>query len=112
MAYEKVGWKDYPDKTTPINAQNLNHMDDQIAANAEKNDTQDQAIQKNENDISALNFKMDGNATYSMNEVNTHKKWINERDIYRKVYNIATLPANTATCIDKSKYGFCIITEI
>ena len=59
MAYEKVGWKDYPDKTTPINAQNLNHMDDQIAANAEKNDTQDQAIQKNENDISALNLKMD-----------------------------------------------------
>lgn len=55
MAYEKIGWKDYPDKTTPINAQNLNHMDDQIAANAEKNDTQDQAIQKNEEDILALN---------------------------------------------------------
>lgn len=59
MAYEKIGWKDYPDKTTPINAQNLNHMDDQIAANAEKNDTQDQAIQKNENDISELNLKME-----------------------------------------------------
>lgn len=59
MAYEKIGWKDYPDKTTPINAQNLNHMDDQIAANAEKNDTQDQAIQKNENDISELNLKLD-----------------------------------------------------
>lgn len=58
MAYEKIGWKDYPDKTTPINAQNLNHMDDQIAANAEKNDTQDQAIQKNENDISELNLKL------------------------------------------------------
>ena len=63
MAYEKVGWKDYPDKTTPINAQNLNHMDDQIAANAEKNDTQDQAIQKNENDISALNLKMESAIT-------------------------------------------------
>lgn len=67
MAYEKIGWKDYPDKTTPINAQNLNHMDDQIAANAEKNDTQDQAIQKNENDISELNLKM-GNNYYSKNE--------------------------------------------
>ena len=64
MAYEKVGWKDYPDKTTPINAQNLNHMDDQIAANAEKNDTQDQAIQKNENDISALNLKMGNKLGY------------------------------------------------
>ena len=67
MAYEKIGWKDYPDKTTPINAQNLNHMDDQIAANAEKNDTQDQAIQKNENDISELNLKLDSNY-YSKNE--------------------------------------------
>lgn len=65
MAYEKVGWKDYPDKTTPINAQNLNHMDDQIAANAEKNDTQDQAIQKNENDISALNLKLESAITTS-----------------------------------------------
>ena len=102
MAYEKIGWKDYPDKTTPINAQNLNHMDDQIAANAEKNDTQDQAIKKNEEDISELNLKMDGNATYSMDEVNTHKKWINGRDIYRKIYNIATIPANTATCIDST----------
>lgn len=45
---------------------------------------------------------MDGNATYSMDEVNTHKKWINGRDIYRKVYNIATIPANTATCIDST----------
>nr|DAG22730.1 MAG TPA: hypothetical protein [Caudoviricetes sp.] len=45
---------------------------------------------------------MDGNATYSTNEVNTHKKWINGRDIYRKVYNIATIPANTATCIDSA----------
>ena len=49
-----------------------------------------------------LNIKMDGNATYSTNEVNTHKKWINGRDIYRKVYNIATIPANTATCIDSA----------
>lgn len=60
------------------------------------------AINKNTADIDSLNLKMDGNATYSMNEVNTHKKWINERDIYRKVYNIATLPANTATCIDST----------
>ena len=52
--------------------------------------------------VNSLNLKMDGNATYSMDEVNTHKKWINGRDIYRKVYNIATIPANTATCIDST----------
>jgi len=33
MAYEKVNWKDYPDTTTPVTAQNLNHMDNQIATN-------------------------------------------------------------------------------
>ena len=34
MSYTKVGWKDFPDTTTPINATRLNHMDDQIAKNA------------------------------------------------------------------------------
>lgn len=33
MAYEKVGWKDYPDKTTPTSAANLNKMDEGIANN-------------------------------------------------------------------------------
>ena len=32
MAYKKVGWKDYPDTTTPVNATNLNQMDEGIAA--------------------------------------------------------------------------------
>lgn len=30
MAYKGVGWKNYPSTTTPINAENLNVMDDQI----------------------------------------------------------------------------------
>lgn len=34
MAYEKVGWKDYPDKSTPVNSKNLEHMDGGILANA------------------------------------------------------------------------------
>lgn len=33
MAYKQVGWKDYPDKKTPLNAQNLKHMEDGIVAN-------------------------------------------------------------------------------
>lgn len=33
MAYKQVGWKDYPDKTTPLNTQNLKHMEDGIVAN-------------------------------------------------------------------------------
>ena len=35
MSYSKVGWKDFPDTTTPINASNLDHMDSQIKNNAD-----------------------------------------------------------------------------
>ena len=45
---------------------------------------------------------MEATLTYSTIEVNTQKKWINGNDIYRKVYNIARLQANTATNIDSS----------
>lgn len=31
MAYTKVNWKDLPDTSTPITAENLNKMDEQIA---------------------------------------------------------------------------------
>lgn len=34
MAYEKIGWKDYPDKTTPMNAKNFSHMDEGIFENS------------------------------------------------------------------------------
>lgn len=33
MAYQKINFKNLPSKTTPINAQNLNKMDNQIAEN-------------------------------------------------------------------------------
>lgn len=33
--YTKINWQDYPSKQTPINAENLNHMDDQIKDNAD-----------------------------------------------------------------------------
>ena len=31
MAYTKVGWKNLPQQTTPLSAENLNHMDKGIA---------------------------------------------------------------------------------
>lgn len=31
MSYKKIGWEDYPSVNTPINAENLNHMDEGIA---------------------------------------------------------------------------------
>ena len=35
MAYSKINWKDYPEESTPLNALNLNKMDEQIKANAD-----------------------------------------------------------------------------
>ena len=31
IVYERVEWEDLPQKTTPLNAENLNHMDAGIA---------------------------------------------------------------------------------
>lgn len=36
MAYTKINWQNSPSAETPINADNLNHMDDQIAKNEQK----------------------------------------------------------------------------
>lgn len=33
MSYTPINWKDYPDKTTPVSAENLNHMDQGILNN-------------------------------------------------------------------------------
>lgn len=35
MAYTPIGWQDLPSEETPISADNLNHMDEQIKANAD-----------------------------------------------------------------------------
>lgn len=33
MAYSRINWRDFPDKSTPVNAANLNKMDAQIQLN-------------------------------------------------------------------------------
>lgn len=35
MAYTPIGWQDLPSEETPLSADNLNHMDEQIKANAD-----------------------------------------------------------------------------
>lgn len=48
MSYVKVGWKDYPDTSTPVNAENLNHMDDQISL-------MDKDVEDLKNDVDNMN---------------------------------------------------------
>jgi len=66
MAYKKVGWKDYPDTTTPVNATNLNQMDEGLAAVDQELTTQKEnatdmqdTIDQLNTGLSELNLKME-----------------------------------------------------
>lgn len=54
MAYEKIEWEDYPSEKTPIDADNLNHMEEGIFVANEKADSMEESIKKNTEDIIAL----------------------------------------------------------
>ena len=54
MAYEKIEWEDYPSEKTPIDADNLNHMDEGIFRANEKADSIEETVQKNTEEISTI----------------------------------------------------------
>lgn len=56
MEYNRVNWKDYPDTTTKLNAENLNKMDEGIAAAKEAID------EINSNLESLSSFYVDANS--------------------------------------------------
>lgn len=55
MEYNRVNWKDYPDTTTKLNAENLNKMDEGIAAAKEAIDE----INNNLESLSSFYVDMD-----------------------------------------------------
>ena len=55
MAYKRVNWKDYPDTTTPVNATNLNQMDEGIAAVDQELTTQKETATDMQDTIDQLN---------------------------------------------------------
>lgn len=65
MSYTKTNWENLPSTNTPLNANNLNKI---------------------ENELSAL----DNNVSYSMAETRIGT-WIDGKPLYRKVYNTNTL---------------------
>lgn len=70
MAYEKVKFKDYPNKTTPVNANNLNHMDDQIYSNAEEIEgLKSEATKCRTMYKSVANINIDTTSTATLSEV-------------------------------------------
>ena len=59
MAYTRVNWEDLPSTDTPINAENLNKMDEGIYNNS-----------SNVGNLSSLNTVNKSNLVYAINEVN------------------------------------------
>lgn len=58
MSYTKVGWKDFPDKSTPVNATNLSKMDNGIE-NADLEITELKTkVNSVENSVESINSKL------------------------------------------------------
>lgn len=91
MAYTPKEWKDLPDETTPIQASDLNHIEQGIGDLSTKVDT----LNTNVGDLSTLNTTEKSNLVGAINEVYQNNeysteekivgKWIDGKPIYRKV---------------------------
>lgn len=100
MAYIPKEWKDLPDETTPIQASDLNHIEQGIGDLSTKVDT----LNTNVGDLSTLNTTEKSNLVGAINDVYQNNvystdetvvgKWINGKPIYRKVVE---LPKITTT---------------
>lgn len=95
MAYTPKEWKDLPDETTPIQASDLNHIEQGIGDLSTKVDT----LNTNVGDLSTLNTTNKSNLVGAINEVNSNDirrstyttseqvigKWIDGKTLYRKI---------------------------
>lgn len=112
MAYIKTEWENEPSENTPLNASNLNKIENGIYNNSINiGDLEDLETTDKTNIVAAINeanqnggsgiptggeFQFDGTTVpdgyeeiddpyvYSTNEIKTNKKWINGKPIYRK----------------------------
>lgn len=85
--YEKQTWVD---NTSIVDAEKLNHIEDGIYENSE-----------------AIDGVIDGNV-YSTDEVDTGKKWINNKPIYRKVLTGTTSNGYATNIFAKSNFDTMI----
>lgn len=95
-------------KSPAINGANLNKMQDNIEKAiptiANNLTTEDPAQTLGAEQGKVLNEKIEKVNTYSTEETNTGKKWIDGKDIYRKVIYIGILPDDA-----KEKYAHNIL---
>lgn len=115
MAYVRTTWENLPSENTPINASNLNKIENGIYQNSINiGELVDLNTTNKTNIVNAIN-ELKSAETYSINEIKTNKIWIDNKPIYRKVIEFGTLPNATAKTvnhnisnIDKITYQYAI----
>ena len=101
MAYTPKEWKDLPDETTPIQASDLNHIEQGIGDLSTKVDT----LNTNVGDLSTLNTTEKSNLVGAINDLYQNNvystdetvvgKWIDGKPIYRKVTVFLSVPTSS-----------------
>ena len=71
-----------------------------VQANQNKKISKENMMQSVENDITAIDNKISNFNTYSTEETNTGKIWIDNKPIYRKVIDLGTLGNKTSINVD------------
>lgn len=93
---EKIDFENYPSTNSPINATNLNLLQDNVEDDIgilNSLNTTDKS-----NLVNAINeVKLD---VFSFQETKTNKIWINNKPIYRKIVDGGDLPNNTYKTIN------------
>lgn len=112
MAYIPKEWKDLPDETTPIQASDLNHIEQGVGDLSTNVDT----LNTNVGDLSTLNTTEKSNLVGAINEVYQNNvystdetvvgKWIDGKPIYRKVIN--SICGNLRTMLNGLNIDFLI----
>lgn len=100
MAYVKTTWENEPSESTPINASNLNKIEQGIYDNSlgveTIGDITDLDTTEKSTLVGAIN-ELKNAEIYSTNEVKTNKVWIDGKPIYRKVLVFQNISAKATS---------------
>jgi hypothetical protein len=109
MAYNKTNWENSPSTSTPINASNLNKIEEGIYNNSLKADQEGDLTTLTTTEkstlVGAINELKDGEI-YSTSEIKTNKIWIDGKPIYRRIYQKTSTAATENIDIDDWNVDF------
>lgn len=118
-SYTKTVWQDLPNTTTPVNATNLNNiengienLENEISTNANNISNVDAKIGElanlkttvKSNVVNSINSTLDAEI-YSTSEIKTNSVWIDGKPIYRRVISFGALPSNATKTQDVSSWN-------